>query len=525
MNPQSIVYFGDSMTDGGNLFDITTQILTIPFPLASFGYSENVTNGRNYADVATSLLGAEEINFAIGGARAVGERTLASAVDPGVSGNFLIENPDQALLDLDINLGGQVARYLATLAGGETPPADAATIYIGLNDFNNFQPSNPNDFAQTAAEAGALALAVAQATLGAAAALAQAGVEKIILHTLPLASFFPSFRFAPPLIQALGDQVIGGYNDALVAQSAALAGLGVTVQIVDFEAVAGAVQADPSTFGFVTVEEQLYFGTAADPIILEGPEGPVPFFPTNPAVEGLSPDQFAFFDLFHPTEAMHETFGVFAAESLTSSVAILTEERDRFFAGDEDDLVLAGAGRDQISLGGGDDVALGGPGDDRIDGNDGSDLIALGAGNDTSVGGLGDDLIAGGEGDDDLIGLAGADALIDGLGDDRLVGAQGDDVLFHTEAALLGGEAGVDLFLGGAGHDTLVLTLSEETAAALEADIAAYNGRGGTFETLGLTLRGVDEIVVRRVGDDLADLGLTGDLAARVAEAELWGFV
>lgn len=30
---------------------------------------------------------------------------------------------------------------------------------------------------------------------------------------------------------------------------------------------------------------------------------------------------------------------------------------------------------------------------------------------------------------------------------------------------------------------------------------------------------------MRKIGDDVSDLGLTGDLAARVEEADLWGFV
>ncbi len=519
-----IVYFGDSMTDGGNLFDITTRILTIPFPLAAFGYSENVTNGRNYADVASALLGAEELNFAIGGARAVGVRTLASAVDPGVSGNFLVEDPDLSLLDLDINLGGQVSRYLATLAQGAAP-APTASIFIGLNDFNNFQPSNPLDPAQTAAEAAALAGSVAAATLGAAAALAQAGVGTIILNTLPLASFFPSFKFAPPLIQALGDQVISGYNDALIAQSAQLSALGVTVKIVDLEAVAAEVAADPSAFGFVTVSEQLFFGTAADPIIIEGPEGPIPFFPSNPAVEGLHPDQFAFYDLFHPTEAMHETFGVFTAESLSSDVSILTDGADRHRGTGADELVLGKAGNDRIDLGGGDDVALGGLGNDKASGGKGSDIVSGGAGNDNLNGNRGDDFVGGGAGNDFVNGGAGNDALADGLGADLLLGGSGNDVFFHKEASLLGGSKSFDLFIGGGGRDTLVLTLTDETAEAMAGKIEAYNGRFAFFRELGLTAIGIEEIVVRKIGDDVSDLGLTGDLADRVEEADLWGFV
>lgn len=520
-----IVYFGDSMTDGGNLFALSSQLFSLPFPLAAFGYSENVTNGKNYADAASALLGAEEINFAIGGARAVGTRTLSSAVDPGVAANFLLPGGDPALLGLDINLGGQVGRFLATLPPAGAAPGTAASIFIGLNDFNNFAPSNPADPARTVAEATALAASVAGATLGAAAALAQAGVGTVILNTLPLASFFPTFKFLPPEIQALGDLVISGYNDALVAQSAQLAALGVEVKIVDLEAIASEIAADPTAFGFVTVSEQLLFGTAADPIILDTPEGPVPFFPANPAVEGLSPEQFAFYDLFHPTEAAHEVLGAFSAESLASDVSILGDAADRFTGTGADDLVLAKGGADRIDLGGGADVALGGLGADRIRGQAGSDLASGGGGADRLEGDGGADFLAGADGADLVSGGAGSDALADGLGADLVLGGAGNDLFFHTEAALLGGERSLDLFIGGAGRDTLVLTLSEETAAALADDLAGFRGRPAFFAELGLTVVGIEAVVVRALGDEPADLGLAGDLGARVAEAELWGFV
>lgn len=519
-----IVYFGDSITDGGTLFDITTRLLTQPFPLASFGYSTRITNGQNYADVVPDLLEVETQNFAIGGARAVGVRTLASAVDPGVAGAFLVADPDPADLNIDINLGGQVARYLATLGPEGAAPGTAASLFIGLNDFNNFRPTDP---ANIVAEATALAAAIAGSTLGAAALLAQAGVDTIIINTLPLPSFFPSFKFADPLIQATGDLVISGYNEALVAQSAQLAALGVTVKVVDLAAISAEVAADPSAFGFQTVAEQLYFGTAADPIIIDTPEGPVPFFPSNPAVEGLDLDQFAFIDLFHPTEALHETFGVFSAESLTSEVVMLTEDRDRAVFDRGDQLVLAKAGDDSISTGRGDDVVLAGTGDDFVAAGNGSDLVSGGAGRDFIFGSKGSDFIAGGDGNDFLFGGAGKDALTDGAGSDRLFGGSGKDTFFYGEAALSGGVNGADfdVFFGGGGRDTLVLTLSDETRTAVADDIAGFRGGFLFIEDLGLKIIGIERIELRAAEDAAADFVSGNALEDRVAEAELWGFV
>ncbi len=522
-NISEIVYFGDSFTDGGTLFDITTRLLTQPFPLASFGYSTRITNGQNYADVVPDLLDADTQNFAIGGARAIGTRTLVSAVDPGVAGAFLVDNPDPADLNLDINLGGQVARYLATLGPEGAAPGTAASLFIGLNDFNNFRPTDP---ANIVAEGTALAASIAAATLGAAAALAQAGVDTIIINTLPLPSFFPTFKFADPLIQATGDLVISGYNDALVAQAAQLEALGVTVKVIDLEAISGEVAADPSAFGFQTVAEQLYFGTAADPIIIDTPEGLVPFFPSNPAVEGIPLDQLAFIDLFHPTEALHETLGVFSAESLESEVLILGDDRDVSINDRGDQLVLAGAGNDFVATGKGDDVILAGAGNDVVAAGKGSDLVSGGAGRDLVFGGNDSDFVAGADGDDTLFGGSGRDALTDGDGSDRMFGGTGSDVFFYTESALTGGVTGADqdVFFGGSGRDTLVLTLSDDMRDSLADDLAHFRGGFLNLSELGLKISGIERIVIRDASDDAADLVRGSALEDRVMEAELWGF-
>ena len=116
------------------------------------------------------------------------------------------------------------------------------------------------------AEATDFASAVIQQILGSAAAMVQAGAGTVIINPL-LPSFFPTFKFASPIVQASGDLVISAFNDALATNSAALTALGADVRIVDLEAISAEIAADQGTFGFQTVAEQLYFGTAADPVI------------------------------------------------------------------------------------------------------------------------------------------------------------------------------------------------------------------------------------------------------------------
>jgi len=516
-NINRIAYFGDSQTDGGNLFELTSRLFTQPFPLAEFGYTENVTNGQNYADVTTGQLGADIFNLGFGGASALGRSPLSQAIDPALTDQFLIANPDPANLAFDSSFSGQVERYLASVASG-APEGDAVSIYIGLNDFNNFTPTDP---ANIVAEATDFASAVIQQILGSAAAMVQAGAGTVIINTLPLPSFFPTFKFASPIVQASGDLVISAFNDALATNSAALTALGADVRIVDLEAISAEIAADQGTFGFQTVAEQLYFGTAADPVILDDGS---PFFQSNEAVEGLALDQFAFIDLFHPTEATHQIHGVFSAETLENGVSIFDRGQDRAVGDDGDDFVLTSGGWDKALLRGGDDVALTGQGRDKAVGGDGSDLLALGKGRDIGRGGDGDDLLAGGAGGDRLFATDGNDLIAGGLGADVMVGGTGDDIFVIDDVDFLNGAPARDQIFGGTGTDTLVLRLDDATRAIVEPLISDKIDGVLRINELRLTAFGIEEVVFAGRTESLVDL-VDGDLAMRVEEAELWGFL
>lgn len=516
-NINRIAYFGDSQTDGGNLFELTSRLFTQPFPLAEFGYTENVTNGQNYVDVTTDLLGVEIFNLGFGGASALGRSPLSEAIDPALTDQFLIANPDPADLAFDSSFSGQVERYLASVAGG-APEGDAVSIYIGLNDFNNFTPTDP---ANIVAEATAFAGDVIQQILGSAAAMVQAGAGTVIINTLPLPSFFPTFKFADPVVQASGDLVISAFNDALAANAAGLAQLGADVRIVDLEAISAEIAADPGTFGFQTVAEQVYFGTAADPVILEDGS---PFFQSNAAVEGLELDQLAFIDLFHPTEATHQIHGVFSAETLENGAGLFGRDADRAVGDDDDNFVLTSGGRDKAILRGGDDVALTGLGRDKAVGGEGSDLLSLGSGRDIGRGGEGDDLLAGGAGGDRLFGNSGNDLIAGGLGADIMAGGAGDDVFVIDDVDFLAGSTARDLVFGGAGTDTLVLRLDDATRALVEPLISDDIDGVLRINELRLTAFGIEEVVFADRVESLVDQ-VDGDLADRVVEAELWGFL
>ena len=533
-----IIYFGDSLTDSDEFFNLSSQLTVLPLPSAIFGYDGQFSNGDVYADIAPEILGIgadESVNYAVGGARAVGVNPLGQILAGSPLG---VPSPDPELVAFDSNLTAQVSRFIADLPGLGDLSGSAASFFIGLNDFNGLASTvdpDPNNFDPVAFGAAAQQLAadILTSTLANAGTAAAAGVGTIILNTLPVGTFFPLTQGLPAFAQPLADQLVTDYNAALVTQSAALAATGATVTIVDMAAMAAEVAADGQTFGFLNTTDSFFIGTGADPEFVDpdgaGPLPPVPVFQENPALAGLDDDQFAFFDLLHPTTALHGVLGAFQAASLDSaSVEILGDENSRQRLTDDDDLALAQSGDDVLFMRGGDDVGLGGLGNDNVIAGAGDDIAAGGAGNDRVNGQAGSDVLAGNLGDDTLVGGADSDALIDGLGSDIGWGGAGDDFFFYTDAALIGGTSGQDsdVYVGGSGFDTLFLVVSDAERANAEAVInQGITFNQFRFDDLGLRTHGIEQVVLLDDRADFDDVVVSAELQAVLDEAEHWGLV
>lgn len=516
-----LVYFGDSLTDSGGFFDASSKVAIFGVPPVLAGYAGQFSNGPVYADLTPGLIGVEggeELNFAVGGAQLLTDFTIGDAL----AGSGLIR-PDALEEDLAFRMDykGQVARFLESEAAERDLSQTAVSILIGLNDFNDFAPTSE----ETVLEEGiAYGVTLATLTLEDAAPLFAAGVGTAILHTLPDVSVFPGTQNDPPELQALATLVSGAYNSTLLAGAAELSALGVAVKIVDTAAIYGAVERDFASFGFQTLDDTVVLGS-------NGAGGP------NPANFGIPEDQIAFFDSVHPTEAFHGILAGFEVASLTSDVAIGTDEADRIVGSRRDDLAVGAEGDDMIFLRRGDDVALTGLGDDTARGGAGEDLIAGGAGADRLTGGGGGDVIADGLGDDRTWGGGGDDLIIDGQGADTHRGGAGDDVFIFTEEALRQRAAiddviepslaGVDevvdgpireRIVGGAGEDTLILRV-ENAEDVFGLDLTAPNA--AIFPELGLLIRSIENVMVVE-GTDLTDQEIYD---SRFETADLWNFI
>lgn len=518
-----LIFFGDSLSDQTNMHDLTRRTAIVTLPSQTMGYGAAFSNGPVQSGVTAGVLGVTLANYAVGGAKAVGSLTLEGYLVPRLGGqvpdlDIFLPDADPADLAADISLGGQIGRFLADAAAKPVEAGTAAAFLIGLNDYSEWRPTSP-ETAQ--AEAAALIQAVLGATIQAAAGAVAAGVETVVLYTMPNVDFFPYAGLQTPQTVALGNQMIAAHNAGLAQGAAALEALGAEAETVDLNRISVELKADAETFGLRgdLFGAPVLLATGGNPRLVEQPDGSwIGVFPPNPATAGVDPDQLAFWDLVHPTAALHGVWGAFSATSLSAKTFFLG-------AGDDDlrgtrgaDLVLAGAGDDRVATGGGADAILGGLGNDRLAGGSGADILAGGAGDDLLRGGCGADVLAGGMGRDRLFGGSGADLLVAGPGCDRLDGGAGDDAFLLVEGRPGGPASG--MMIGGGGEDTLYLLVSDAVRAAVEAEWRPGAARQH-LDALGLRTAGVEHVVFLDPATGVEGI----DTPARIDEAALWGFV
>lgn len=501
-----IVYFGDSLTDSGALFEAAAKVSPIGFFLLFFGYDGQASNGPVYADFVPELLGVEggeSLNFAVAASRVLTEVTL---------GEFLeftgLIYPGAAPEDLAFRMefAGQVERFLADEASEGDLSTTAASIFVGLNDINDFPLAVPDPVSEAVGNGVGLAATVVANALP----LSLAGVGTLIFNTFPSIRVFPLADTATEEELSLGDIIVDNFNVTLRAAAPLLTLTGADVHVVEFGAIFEEVAADYESFGFQAFDEPFYTGDFVS--------GEVLFPELNPAVQGVPIDQIAYFDVLHPTTTFHGILGAFQAESLTSDVTIGDDTGEVIRTGRGPDLVLGREGNDDIGLGKGDDVAIAGLGDDIVSAGRGNDLVSGGAGDDEIFGRAGNDILVDGGGDDTVAGGAGADLLIDGDGSDQLWGNGDNDIFVFTEATLFGRAPGDEnIFYGGGGEDLLVLRVAD---AAVDLGFEALTS-GFAFNTLNVTAIGIENFVVVE-GTDLAGEPF---YSAQFEQAELWNFV
>ena len=225
----TLVVFGDSLSDNGNLFDL------IGLPQLP-DWEGRFSNGPNYAEQLASLLHV-----------LLDDRAYGFAEASDTSPPLLVQNvPPHS-----INLSYQVAQYIADLHGHKAPADADALINIGSNDYDSFffNDGNPADLP-------AFVENIIGSIDAAINALTGAGFRHVLLYTLPDFAITPDAQLAG---ESDAVHQVDLINNSLLKQIAATHP---NVQVVDIFQLTEAFAADPGSFGFnkdltVTVTGQL----------------------------------------------------------------------------------------------------------------------------------------------------------------------------------------------------------------------------------------------------------------------------
>jgi Ca2+-binding RTX toxin-like protein len=150
------------------------------------------------------------------------------------------------------------------------------------------------------------------------------------------------------------------------------------------------------------------------------------------------------------------TFAGSGNDTVIIGNSTFNNRRQAIDGGENDDLIIAGAGNDYLSGRAGNDTIAGGNGNDVINGHDGNDYVYGETGDDHVSGDFGNDHLSGGDGHDVLADWYGNDTLYGGAGNDRLSDSLGVN-WFYGEAGddtFTCGSTEMDVINGGAGNDT-----------------------------------------------------------------------
>lgn len=257
----SLFIFGDSLSDPGNLFDLTGFFPPTPYSNGRF------TNGEIWVDYfADSLALAPDrvSNFAVGGATTGDVNTIEPLVE--------------SLTGVDLTLpglSGQVDAYLASLAGHSSDANGLHVVWVGANDLFN-APDNPADIPEFLTNS-------IDNVIDAISRLAATGAEAFLVPNLPNLGLTPRSLSSGNSAQA--ESLSIAFNTGLTSALDALEST-LDIDIVEFDVLTRTndIINSPESFGLTNV---------TDPLIRQVPPVDAGFF---------------WWDDIHPTTVIHEIF-------------------------------------------------------------------------------------------------------------------------------------------------------------------------------------------------------------------------
>ncbi len=254
--------FGDSLTDIGNVFQISGTAGT-PVPLSPPYFDGRFSNGPAWVEYLAQPLGLAPLTHSLAG----GTNYAWGGAETG-TGTSTRNTP---------NISEQVTGYLNSV-GGSADPNELFIIWGGANDFANAGQTDPTIPAANVA--------------GDVARLANAGATHFLIPNMPPLGLTPVAITNG--VQGPLNALAAGYNTALSAELDTLEStLGVMIHRLDVFELFNETFADAASAGLTNLTDPAYTG----------------FVETPGTVVAADPDEYAFWDVIHPSATVHGIIG------------------------------------------------------------------------------------------------------------------------------------------------------------------------------------------------------------------------
>ena len=261
---QEFYVFGDSLSDPGNLYRLTGNLLPASPPYFEGRYSNGPVWTEQFPAVA-GISGSLANNYAVAGAK-------SGSASPN-------------------DVSNQIGGYLTSHAG----KADSNGLYVVFSGANDYSGG-----LSTAPSAEALIAQVVGLTSQNVQSLAAAGARQFLVPNLPNLGDTPLGKASGA--GATLNTVTAAHNAALQGEMARLEkALGVTITLVDTNALLVDIMAHPTAYGVTNT---------ANPC-LGAPGAPTGACPTDAAANAS-----VFWDGQHPTQTIHTAFAQLAKGTL-----------------------------------------------------------------------------------------------------------------------------------------------------------------------------------------------------------------
>ena len=307
----SVVVFGDSLSDSGNLaqFDPVRTIFGILQISLPVGTSFTTNPDPVWSEIVAQTFGASGTNSRAGGSN---HAWGAACVNRDCSVLSILGEDYEIPTTED-----QIDQYLA-LSGGRAEPDTLYSMWGGGNDINGIAAALQSN-ALNAVSAAAAVANVAEAFVGQVRRLQEAGARHVLVFNLPDLGRTPYALAQTEQGAAAALSLLSGtYNQEIAAR---LASLEIGIVPINVAVLTNEIIEDPETYGFTNVT-----GAACPPSGLPGLEvGDSLICGPTDSGYGLPPDTdetYFFADALHPTGAAHAIIANVVTSTLAAPVQV-----------------------------------------------------------------------------------------------------------------------------------------------------------------------------------------------------------